>query len=178
MIDEIVQIAARDGTSIGARVYRPDGAGPFPALFGASPYRFDNNSLPASPQFLWRETGPIEWYVEQGYAYVHMDVRGSGRSGGAFEFLGRGEQMGQSGMGAVQKAEHVQLDHPLPLLHRRVDDRPEQHHPGVVDQDVEPAERVMSVSNGLADLGQTGHVHLKRHCSTSQCSDGFDDVAR
>ena len=92
MIDEIVQIAARDGTSIGARVYRPDGAGPFPALFGASPYRFDNNSLPASPQFLWRETGPIEWYVEQGYAYVHMDVRGSGRSGGAFEFLGRGEQ--------------------------------------------------------------------------------------
>jgi predicted acyl esterase len=92
MIDEIVQIAARDDTSIGARVYRPDGAGPFPALFGASPYRFDNNSLPASPQFLWRETGPIEWYVEQGYAYVHMDVRGSGRSGGSFEFLGRGEQ--------------------------------------------------------------------------------------
>ena len=92
MIDEIVQIAARDGTSIGARIYRPDGAGPYPALFGASPYRFDNNSLPASPQFLWRETGPIEWYVEQGYAYVHMDVRGSGRSGGPFEFLGRNEQ--------------------------------------------------------------------------------------
>ncbi len=92
MIDDIVQIAARDGTSIGARVYRPDGAGPYPALIGAAPYRFDNNSLPASAQFLWRETGPIEWYVEQGYAYVHMDVRGSGRSGGQFEFLGRGEQ--------------------------------------------------------------------------------------
>ena len=92
MIDDIVQIAARDGTSIGVRVYRPDGAGPFPALFGAAPYRFDNNKLPASAQFLWRETGPIEWYVEQGYAYVHMDVRGSGRSGGPFEFLGRGEQ--------------------------------------------------------------------------------------
>ncbi len=92
MIDEVVQVAARDGTSLGARVYRPDGSGPFPALFAASPYRFDNNSLPASPQFLWRETGPIEWYVEQGYAYVQMDVRGSGRSGGEFEFLGRGEQ--------------------------------------------------------------------------------------
>ena len=92
MIDNIVQIDARDGTSVGVRIYRPDGAGPYPALLGASPYRFDNNSLPASPQFLWRETGPIEWYVEQGYAYVHMDVRGSGRSGGQFEFLGRGEQ--------------------------------------------------------------------------------------
>jgi len=92
MIDEIVHISARDGTSVAARVYRPDASGPYPALFAASPYRFDNNTLPASPQFLWRETGPIEWYVEQGYAYVQMDVRGSGRSGGAFEFLGRGEQ--------------------------------------------------------------------------------------
>src|ERR1017187_7975538 len=92
MIDEIVQITVRDGTSIGVRIYRPDDTELYPALFAAAPYRFDNNSLPASPQFLWRETGPIEWYVEQGYAYVHMDVRGSGRSGGSFEFLGRGEQ--------------------------------------------------------------------------------------
>ncbi len=92
MIDEIKTIAARDGTTIAVRVYRPDGSGPHPALFGASPYRFDNNRLPASAQFLWRETGPIEWYVEQGYAYVHMDVRGSGRSGGDFEFMGKNEQ--------------------------------------------------------------------------------------
>jgi putative CocE/NonD family hydrolase len=92
MIDEIVQVDVRDGTSIGVRIYRPDGAGPYPALLGAAPYRFDNNRLPASAQFLWRETGPIEWYVEQGYAYVHMDVRGSGRSGGEFEFLGHREQ--------------------------------------------------------------------------------------
>ncbi len=92
MIDEIISITVRDGIQIGARIYRPDGTGPYPALFAASPYRFDNNSLPASPQFLWRETGPIEWYVEQGYAYVHMDVRGSGRSGGDYEFLGKNEQ--------------------------------------------------------------------------------------
>lgn len=92
MIDEIAEIAARDGVKLGLRVYRPDGAGKHPALFGASPYRFDNNSLPASPQFLWRETGPIEFYVGNGYAYVHMDVRGSGRSGGSFGFLDRKEQ--------------------------------------------------------------------------------------
>ncbi|HEV2627164.1 MAG TPA: CocE/NonD family hydrolase [Pseudolabrys sp.] len=91
MIDEVVTVAARDGTHIGVRVYRPDN-GRSPALFGASPYRFDNNILPASPQFLWRETGPIEFYVAQGYAFVQMDVRGSGRSGGDFVFLGRKDQ--------------------------------------------------------------------------------------
>ena len=42
--------------------------------------------------FLWRETGPIEWYVSQGYAYVHADVRGSGRSEGEFGFQDRTEQ--------------------------------------------------------------------------------------
>ena len=85
-------ITVRDGTPIGVAVYSPEGGGRFPALLAASPYRYDNNALPAGPQFLWRETGPIELYVKHGYAYVHMDVRGSGRSGGRFEFLGRNEQ--------------------------------------------------------------------------------------
>jgi predicted acyl esterase len=93
MIEEKdVLIRVRDGLKMAARIYRPDGAGPFPTLFATSPYRYDNNSLPAQPMFLWRETGPIEWYVEQGYAYVHADVRGTGFSEGEFEFLGHREQ--------------------------------------------------------------------------------------
>ena len=93
MIEEKdVLIRVRDGLKMAARIYRPDGPGRFPALFATSPYRYDNNSLPAQPMFLWRETGPIEWYVEQGYAYVHADVRGTGFSEGEFEFLGRREQ--------------------------------------------------------------------------------------
>ncbi len=87
-----VQVQVRDGVKIGVRIYRPEGSGPFPALFAASPYRYDNNELPPRPMFLWRETGPIEWYVEQGYAYVHADVRGTGISGGEFGFLSREEQ--------------------------------------------------------------------------------------
>jgi uncharacterized protein len=59
---------------------------------GASPYRYDNNALPATPQFLWRETGPIGLYVERGYVYAQMDVRGCGKSGGEFRFLDRNEQ--------------------------------------------------------------------------------------
>jgi uncharacterized protein len=93
MIDEKdVLIRVRDGIHIAARIYRPDGPGPFPTLFATSPYRYDNNELPAQPMFLWRETGPIEWYLENGYAYVHADVRGTGRSEGEFEFLGKREQ--------------------------------------------------------------------------------------
>ena len=93
MIEEKdVRVAVRDGVRIALRIYRPDGAGPFPTLFAASPYRYDNNELPAYPLFLWRETGPIPWYVEQGYAFVHMDVRGSGFSEGEFGFMDRAEQ--------------------------------------------------------------------------------------
>jgi putative CocE/NonD family hydrolase len=89
---EVFEFQARDGTRLAVAVYKPAGPGPFPALFAAAPYRFDNNILPASPQFLWRETGPIDFYVEQGYAYVHLDLRGCGRSGGAFGFLDKNEQ--------------------------------------------------------------------------------------
>jgi len=91
MIKEM-KITVRDGTEIGAAIYAPEGSGRYPALLAASPYRYDNNALPAGPQFLWRETGPIEFYVKRGYAYVHMDVRGSGKSAGEFEFLGENEQ--------------------------------------------------------------------------------------
>jgi len=89
-IEPVVQmVKVRDGTEIAVAIYRPSQDGIYPALFAASPYRFDNNSLPSSPQFLWRETGPIDFYVNEGYVYVHMDVRGSGRSGGHFTFLGQ-----------------------------------------------------------------------------------------
>ncbi len=93
MIEEKdVTVRMRDGVEIATRIYRPAVAGPFPVLYAASPYRYDNNELPATPQFLWRETGPIEWYVEQGYAYVHADVRGTGQSGGEFGLFSADEQ--------------------------------------------------------------------------------------
>jgi uncharacterized protein len=90
--DKDVQVTVRDGVKIGLRIYRPEGSGKFPTLFAASPYRYDNNALPTTPVFLWRETGPIEWYLDQGYAYVHMDVRGTGFSEGEYRFLDQKEQ--------------------------------------------------------------------------------------
>jgi predicted acyl esterase len=91
-VEKGVTVAMRDGVRISLCVYRPDAAGRFPALFAASPYQYEMDEVPAYPLFLWRETGPVEWYVGQGYAYVHVDVRGSGRSEGEFEFMGLNEQ--------------------------------------------------------------------------------------
>jgi predicted acyl esterase len=87
-----VKVRVHDGVEIAVALYMPEGDGPFPSVLGASPYRFDNNILPASPQFLWRETGPIGFYLQHGYVYAHMDVRGCGKSGGEFRFLDRNEQ--------------------------------------------------------------------------------------
>ncbi len=91
-VEKGVTVTMRDGVRISLCVYRPDAPGRFPALFAASPYQYEMDEVPAYPLFLWRETGPVEWYVSQGYAYVHADVRGSGRSDGQFEFMGAAEQ--------------------------------------------------------------------------------------
>ena len=91
-VEKDVTVVMRDGVRISLCVYRPDSAGRFPALFAASPYQYEMDDVPAYPLFLWRETGPVEWYVGLGYAYVHADVRGAGRSQGEFEFMGPNEQ--------------------------------------------------------------------------------------
>ena len=87
-----VKIGVHDGVEIAVALYMPEGEGRFPVLLAPSPYRYDNNALPAGPQFLWRETGPIEFYLKHGYVYADMDVRGCGKSGGEFRFLDRNEQ--------------------------------------------------------------------------------------
>jgi len=52
-----VKIRVHDGVEIAVALYMPQGEGPFPVVLAPSPYRYDNNALPATPQFLWRETG-------------------------------------------------------------------------------------------------------------------------
>jgi hypothetical protein len=73
-----VKIRVHDGVEIAVALYMPQGEGPFPVVLAPSPYRYDNNALPATPQFLWRETGPIELYVARGYVYANMDIRVGG----------------------------------------------------------------------------------------------------
>lgn len=91
-VDSDLFVTMSDGVRVALRVYRPDAPGHYPALFAASPYRYDNDDVPETGAFLWHEIGPLRWYVEQGYAYVRLDIRGTGRSGGDYNFYDRRER--------------------------------------------------------------------------------------
>jgi len=87
-----VLLRMSDGVSVAVRIRRPGHDRPVATLFAASPYRYDNDDLPETGAFLWRETGPIDWYVGHDFAYVHLDVRGTGKSGGEYGFFDRRER--------------------------------------------------------------------------------------
>ena len=93
VVDRNIAVEMRDGVRMRVDVYRPEAPGSYPALYAVSPYQKDIAGLPAYPAFLWRETGPIEWYVQQGYGYVLGDSRGTGASDeGTWEYMGPEEQ--------------------------------------------------------------------------------------
>jgi putative CocE/NonD family hydrolase len=91
--DKIISIPMSDGVKIAAAVYLPPNAhGKYPVLLAASAYRFDNDAVPAMAIYPFMELGPVRYYTQHGYVYVHMDVRGSGRSGGTYTYQSRREQ--------------------------------------------------------------------------------------
>ena len=87
-----IMVPTRDGTDIAVRIYLPEEEGAYPTLLAASPYCYDTDVLPVHSIFPWRETGPVAWYAERGYAYVRADVRGTGKSEGEFGLLDTAEQ--------------------------------------------------------------------------------------
>ena len=63
-------------------VYLPrNSAGPFPVLLGASPYQKSLRHLPPIPAaFPFIEYGPMQLYLDEGYAYVAVDIPDMDRS--------------------------------------------------------------------------------------------------
>ena len=87
-----IEVRTRHGDLVRADVYLPKGApGPVPVLLGASPYQKALRCLPGDPTFPFIEYGPIQLYLDEGYAYVAMDVPGMGRSDGTWDFVSRAE---------------------------------------------------------------------------------------
>lgn len=87
-----IEVVTRSGLAVRADVYLPQGGeGPYPTLLAASPYQKALRHLPATWTFPYVETGPIGLYLEHGYAYVWMDVPGSGRSEGTWDPVSREE---------------------------------------------------------------------------------------
>ena len=99
-----IEVVSRAGDRIRADVYLPStGNGPFPVLLAASAYQKALlRRLPAHPVFPFIEYGPIQLYLDQGYAYVAMDVPGTGRSEGTWDPVSR-----QEGEAIHDMIEHV-----------------------------------------------------------------------
>jgi uncharacterized protein len=88
-----IEVRTRHGALVRAEVYLPDDTrGELPVLLGASPYQKALRHLPPSPVvFPFIECGPIQMYLDEGYAYVAMDVPGMGRSDGTWDPVSRAE---------------------------------------------------------------------------------------
>ena len=96
--DRDVYIPMSDGIKLNVDIFRPKGTGKFPALVaitafnkeiqtqriwpGASRSRRINGTPDAAI-----EAGPMEFFVRRGYVYIVGSVRGTGKSGGAFQFV-------------------------------------------------------------------------------------------
>lgn len=83
-----LKVVVRDGAELALEVYRPDGGLQRPTLYAAGPLPLP--ATQAAPDL--PHTGPVAWWVEQGFNVVLLSTRGTGASGGQFDFMGREEQ--------------------------------------------------------------------------------------
>jgi putative CocE/NonD family hydrolase len=77
---EHVEIPMPDGTRLAARIWMPDGAesAPVPAILEYIPYRKNDKTLE-------RDAARAPWLAARDYAYVRVDLRGTGESEGVME---------------------------------------------------------------------------------------------
>jgi putative CocE/NonD family hydrolase len=77
---EHVEIAMPDGTRLAARIWMPEGAEarPVPAILEYIPYRKNDKTQE-------RDHARAPWLAAQDYAYVRVDLRGTGESEGVME---------------------------------------------------------------------------------------------
>lgn len=88
-----VMVPVRGGINICVDVYMPDSEGPFAALFAQSPYIKDAVAvLPHHHMYRKVESGPIDFYTDNGYVYVLADALGSGKSEGTWALWDQAEQ--------------------------------------------------------------------------------------
>ncbi len=75
LIDQFVRIPVAGGRTLSARLWRPEGSVPFPAILDFSPYRAFDIFRPLVEPLL-------PWWAAQGYAVLAVDTAGSGGSTG------------------------------------------------------------------------------------------------
>lgn len=83
-----VMVTMRDGIAIAVDIYHPLTDDTFPTLYAAGPFPHSSSILEDSTS----QTGPLAWYISQGYAVVVANVRGTGMSEGEYSFFALEEQ--------------------------------------------------------------------------------------
>lgn len=115
LFERDVPVTLRDGTVLLTDIFRPVGDGGYPAIVSWSPYgkeiggqwlddmpeRFGVALASTSELMKWEASDPAFW-VNQGYAVLHPDIRGAYRSGGDLMFWGR--QMAEDGYDYIEWA--------------------------------------------------------------------------
>ena len=107
IVERDVKVKLSDGIELNADVFRPDGTERFPAILGVHAYDQAPQSAFLKAQALsvaigraggqekgnaWIEAGDPYFYARRGYTHVIANVRGSGKSGGTYQFFGPQEQ--------------------------------------------------------------------------------------
>ena len=98
--DVFIPVSA--GHNIAVDLFRPDGDGKFPAILSMSPYTKEIQTDRLWPRgattSLLRgvtdgviEAGPMEFIVRRGYVHIIGNVRGTGKSGGTYRYMDKGE---------------------------------------------------------------------------------------
>jgi putative CocE/NonD family hydrolase len=90
VIREAGYLTVRDGTQLAYEYVRPAGEGPFPTLLTYDGY---NAGTTPDPSYISR-------YIPRGYAFMGLNLRGTGCSGGVFDFFQPSE--GPDGFEAVE----------------------------------------------------------------------------
>ena len=87
-INQTIKVAMRDGTELALEVFRADDMRPRSTLYASGPLPLgEYQDAPDLPHI-----GPVTWWLDQGFNVVIAATRGTGESGGEFDFMGREEQ--------------------------------------------------------------------------------------
>lgn len=99
IVEKDVSIRMRDGATLKADIFRPDGPGRFPVIMNLGPYQKDKVWVPPedleekpNPMMNWETVNP-QWWVPKGYIAIRVDARGTGRSPGAFDAFSYAESL-------------------------------------------------------------------------------------
>lgn len=94
LVDRDVPILMRDGVELDADLFRPADGAPCPAIVGLHGYSKRKQVTPSMPVAMGAgrnaevEAGDPLFYARRGYAHVIVNARGTGKSGGIYDYQG------------------------------------------------------------------------------------------